>query len=55
MDPIVVILIILVIIALFGAPVWGHSREWGYGPSGIVGLLILIILILVLTGNLHIG
>lgn len=47
------ILIVILILALLGAiPTWGHSRNWGYQPSGGVGLLLLIIIILVLTGRM---
>lgn len=46
------ILLIVLILFLIGAlPTWGHSRSWGYGPSGGLGLLLLIVLILVLTGR----
>ncbi len=38
------ILIIILILALIGAlPTWGHSRSWGYGPSGIVGVLLVVL------------
>ena len=33
-------------------PTWGHSRDWGYGPSGIVGLILIILLILLLLGKI---
>lgn len=47
------ILLILLILILIGAiPAWPHSRSWGYGPSGGLGLFILIIVILLLTGRL---
>jgi hypothetical protein len=47
------ILLIVLILALVGVvPTWPHSRSWGYGPSGAVGLVVLILLILVLTGRL---
>jgi hypothetical protein len=47
------ILIILLILLLLGAlPVWPHSSNWGYYPGGGVGLVILIIVILALTGHL---
>ena len=47
------ILIVLIVLMLLGAvPTWPHSRSWGYGPSGGVGLVLLILLILVLTGRL---
>lgn len=46
------ILLIILILLLIGAlPNWGYSRGWGYYPSGGVGLLFIILLILVLTGN----
>jgi hypothetical protein len=44
------ILIIILILILLGAfPAWPYSRGWGYGPSGVVGLILIILLILVLT------
>ena len=46
------ILIIILILILLGAfPAWPHSRCWGYGPSGVVGLILVILLILVLLGK----
>lgn len=51
-----VILVIIVLLLLFGAiPRWGYSREWGWGPSGMLGFVLLILLILWLTGRLHIS
>ncbi|MGA8691862.1 MAG: DUF3309 family protein [Methyloceanibacter sp.] len=47
------ILIIILILVLLGViPTWGHSRDWGYGPSGIVGLILIILLILLLLGKI---
>ena len=47
------LLIIFLIVILFGAvPTWPYSRGWGYGPSGIVGLILMIMLILVLMGRI---
>jgi hypothetical protein len=47
------ILLIILILLLIGAiPSWPYSRGWGYGPSGIVGVLLIIIIILLLTGRL---
>ncbi len=47
------ILIVLLILALVGAlPNWPHSREWGYYPTGGIGLILLIVLILVLLGRI---
>jgi hypothetical protein len=46
------VLIVLLILMLVGAlPNWGYSRGWGYGPGGIVGVILLIVVILVLTGH----
>jgi hypothetical protein len=47
------ILLIILILMLVGIlPTWPHSQSWGYGPSGLVGVIVLILLILVLTGRL---
>jgi hypothetical protein len=47
------ILIILLVLLLVGAlPTWGHSRSWGYFPSGGLGLVLVIIIILVLLGKI---
>jgi len=47
------ILIVVLILVLLGAiPAWPYSRNWGYGPSGGVGLVVLILVILLLTGRL---
>ena len=47
------ILTVGLIVALFGSlPTWPHSREWGYYPSGGVGLALLVLLILFLMGRL---
>lgn len=47
------ILLIVLILVLIGAlPNWGYSNGWGYGPSGVVGLIVVILLILVLMGRI---
>jgi Protein of unknown function (DUF3309) len=47
------ILIIVLVLLLVGAlPTWPHSANWGYMPSGGMGLVLLILIILVLTGRL---
>lgn len=47
------ILLVLLVLLLLGAiPAWPHSTAWGYGPSGSVGLVLIIVLILVLMGRL---
>jgi hypothetical protein len=46
----VTLLIVLAVLMLLGVlPTWPHSRNWGYGPSGGVGLIVVIIVILLLT------
>jgi Protein of unknown function (DUF3309) len=47
------ILIVVLVLALFGAlSRWPHSREWGYYPSGGLGLILMIVLILLLLGRI---
>ena len=47
------VLIVVVILMLVGAlPRWGHSRNWGYLPSGGLGLVVLILIVLLLSGRL---
>jgi hypothetical protein len=49
----VTILIVLALLMFVGAiPAWPHSRTWGYGPSGGLGLVLLIVVILLLTGRI---
>ncbi len=46
------ILLILLILAVVGAlPTWPHSKKWGYYPSGLLGIVVLVLLILVLMGR----
>jgi hypothetical protein len=47
------ILIILLVLLLIGAlPRWGYSSGWGYGPSGLLGLILVVVVILLLLGRL---
>jgi len=47
------ILIVLLILFLIGAlPTWGHSRNWGYGPSGLLGIVAIILIILLVMGRI---
>lgn len=47
------ILIIILILLLLGAiPTWPYSRGWGYGPGGIVGLILVVVIVLMLMGRL---
>ncbi|MGN8020605.1 DUF3309 family protein [Phyllobacterium sp. 22229] len=51
--PVTTILIIILILALIGVfPSWPHSRAWGYGPSGLLGIVLAILLILLLLGRI---
>jgi hypothetical protein len=48
------ILIIVLILILIGVifPTWGHSRAWGYGPSGLIGVVLVVALLLFLLGKI---
>lgn len=47
------ILLVVVILILIGVlPTWPHARSWGYAPSGILGIILIILLVLFLTGRL---
>ena len=51
--PIGTILLVLLILMLVGAiPTWPHSKSWGYAPSGLLGTVALIVLILVVLGRI---
>ena len=47
-----VLIVILVLMLLGALPSWPHSRNWGYRPSGGLGLVLLIVVILLLTGRM---
>jgi len=47
-----ILLVVLVLLLVGAAPVWPHSSNWGYAPSGGLGLVVLILVILLLTGRL---
>jgi hypothetical protein len=47
------ILLVVILLVLAGViPSWPHSKSWGYGPSGGLGLLVLIVVVLLLTGHI---
>ena len=50
LGTLLLIVLILLLIGVF--PSWPHSRNWGYGPSGLLGLVVVIILVLLLLGRL---
>jgi len=47
-----ILLIVLLLLVLGILPTWPHSRGWGYGPSGVLGLILLVLVILAFTGRL---
>jgi len=47
-----ILLIVLVLMLVGVLPTWPHARTWGYGPSGILGVVVIIVVILLLTGRL---
>jgi len=47
------ILLVILVLALIGAfPSWPHSRNWGYAPSGITGLIVIVLIIMLITGRI---
>lgn len=48
---ITILLIILILMLVGGLPRWNHSRNWGYGPSGLIGTILVVLLILLLLGK----
>jgi hypothetical protein len=47
------IILIILVLALIGVlPTWGHSRSWGYGPTGLVGVIVVILVILLVLGKI---
>ncbi len=49
---ITVLLVILVLMLIGAVPAWPHSRSWGYAPSGTLGLVLLVLLLLALSGRI---
>ncbi len=47
-----ILIIVLVLILIGVIPTWPHSRSWGYAPSGVLGLVVLVLIILLLMGRL---
>jgi len=46
------LLIVLILMLLGVIPTWPHSRAWGYGPSGLLGIVLTVIIVLLLLGRL---
>ena len=47
-----IVLIVLILVLVGALPTWGHSRSWGYAPSGVIGVVVLIVLVLLLMGRI---
>ena len=47
-----ILLIILVLLLIGALPTWSHSRNWGYAPTGGIGLVLVIIIVLLLLGRI---
>jgi len=47
-----ILLVVLVLVLLGVVPTWPHSRSWGYGPSGMVGVIVLVLVVMLVTGNI---
>lgn len=47
-----ILLIVLILILIGVIPTWPHSRGWGYGPSGVLGLILVIVIVMLLMGRL---
>lgn len=47
-----VIVIILILLLVGAVPRWGYSRGWGYGPSGLLGIILIVVIILLLLGRI---
>ena len=45
-------LIVLVLMLIGAVPAWPHSNGWGYGPSGVLGLVVVVLIVLLLMGRL---
>ncbi len=48
----IILLIVLIIVLIGAVPTWPHSRSWGYYPSGGIGLVVVILLVLLLMGRI---
>lgn len=47
-----ILLVVLVLVLIGAFPAWPHSRSWGYGPSGGLGLIVIVLVVLLVTGRL---
>jgi len=55
MDILIIVLVLLLVLGAFGTvPRWPYSSGWGWGPFGLIGVVLLILLVLILTGRLRV-
>ncbi|WP_035568840.1 DUF3309 family protein [Caballeronia sordidicola] len=47
-----ILLVVLILLLLGAFPSWPHSRSWGYGPSGILGVVVVVVIVLLLMGRI---
>ncbi len=47
-----ILLVILVLVLVGAFPAWPHSRSWGYGPTGLLGLVVIVLVIMLVTGRI---
>jgi hypothetical protein len=47
-----IVLVILILILICALPTWPHSRKWGYGPSGVGGLLLVVVIVLLVSDRI---
>ena len=47
-----IIIIILILLLVGAVPRWGYNRGWGYGPSGLLGVVLIVVIILLLMGRI---
>lgn len=47
-----ILLVVLVLLLLGAFPRWNYSKNWGYGPSGILGVILIVVVVLLVTGRL---
>jgi len=49
------LLVVLILLLVGGLPTWGYSRSWGYGPSGLLSMLFLVVIVLLFMDVIHIS
>ena len=47
-----ILLVVLILILIGAFPSWPHSRSWGYGPSGLTGLIVVVLIVMLVTGRI---